>query len=126
MPFSFNENVQVLFQKLEEFFTSKTVVGEAIKVGDTTLIPIVNISFGLGVGGGDGTDPKGSKGEGGGGGVGAKATVSAIVVIKGEKVELIPIKSHSGLEKLLEMVPDIVSKVKPQKEEKCCEKENKE
>ncbi|ABR49080.1 conserved hypothetical protein [Alkaliphilus metalliredigens QYMF] len=116
MSTNFSENAGQLFEKLEKFFTSKTVVGEPITVGSVTLIPMVDISFGLGTGSGDGTDEKGNKGVGGGGGVGAKATPTAIIVIKNEEVQVLPISQRAGMEKLLEMVPDIVAKVNLNKE----------
>lgn len=111
MSTSFTENANVLFEKLEKFFTSKTVVGEAISIGQITLIPMLNISFGLGTGLGDGIDEKGNKGLGAGGGIGAKATPTAVIVINDGKVEILPINQKAGLEKLIDMVPDIVSKV---------------
>lgn len=117
MQINFTENTNALFEKLEKFFTSKTVIGETIIVGDVTLIPVLNISFGLGTGTGDGTDEKGNKGVGGGGGVGAKATPTAVIAITNGKVEVLPINQRGGLEKLLEMVPDIVSKVNLCKQE---------
>lgn len=111
MAFDFSENVNALFERLEKFFTSKTVVGEKIQIGDTTLIPLVSLSFGLGTGGGAGSKGKPGEGEGGGGGIGAKASPIAIIVIKGEEVQVMPIGSSSGFEKLVEMVPEIVSTV---------------
>ena len=111
MSMNLNENASVLFEKLENFFTSKTVVGETIQVGDVTLIPLMNISFGLGLGGGDGVDEKGNKGMGGGSGVGAKAVPTAILVVKNGNVEVMPVNNRHGLEKLVAMVPEILEKV---------------
>lgn len=110
------DNLNAIFENLEKFITTKTVVGEAIKVGDTTIIPFINVSFGAGTGGGDGQDEKGSKGVGGGGGGGARISPTAVLVIKGDKFEMLPIKRSGGLDKLLEMVPDIVNKFD------CCKK----
>lgn len=109
MAFDFSENVNALFERLERFFTSKTVVGESIKVGDITLIPLMSLSFGLGAGGG--TDPKSNQGEGGGGGIGAKASPTAVIVIKGGDVQIVSVGAPHGFEKLVEMVPEVVSKV---------------
>ncbi len=109
--FNVNESVGVLFEKLEKFLTSKTVIGEPIKIGDATLIPFITTSFGLGAGGGDGTDSKGAGGVGGGSGIGARIAPTAVLVIKGDQIEMIPIKKSAGFEKLIDMVPDIVSKV---------------
>lgn len=120
-----NENINMLFEKLREFITSKTVIGEPLTVGDSTLIPVINVQFGLGSGGGDGTDAKGNGGVGGGAGIGAKVAPTAIIVIKGEKIECLPIKKTSGLEKLIEMVPDLVDKmnIKTSKDEEEGDKE---
>ena len=107
------ENIEVLFGRLENFMKSKTVVGETIVVGDTTLVPFLSVSFGLGSGGGDGGDDKGNKGVGGGAGIGAKALPVAVLVIKGDRVDLLPITKQANLGKLLEMVPGLIEKIKP-------------
>ena len=116
--FDVNENVSVLFDKLEKFLTSKTVIGEPIKVGEATLIPFISTSFGLGTGGGSGSDTRGDQGTGVGSGMGAKISPTAVMVIKGDNIEMLPIKKSSSFEKLVEMVPEIVSKVN------CCKKED--
>ncbi|MHB1654479.1 MAG: GerW family sporulation protein [Desulfitobacteriaceae bacterium] len=108
--FSISENINSIFEKLENFIKTKTVVGEPLKVGEITIIPFIDISFGLGTGGGGGTDEKGSKGTGGGAGTGARIAPSAVLVIKGDQVQLLPIKKAGSLEKLIEMVPDLVEK----------------
>lgn len=107
-----DQNVSLLFERLENFLKSKTVVGESIKIGDTTIIPFITVSFGLGAGGGDGKDPKGANGIGGGSGIGARVSPTAVLVIKGEDIQILPIKRNGGLDKLLEIVPDIVDKIK--------------
>ncbi len=115
--FDFKENVGVIFDKLENFLKTKTVVGEPMTIGDTTIVPFINLSFGLGTGGGNGTDDKGNGGVGVGGGTGAKIAPTAVLVIKGDKVELLPIKKSGGLDKLLDMVPGIIEKISEKKEE---------
>ena len=115
--FNFNENIGVIFDKLENFLKTKTVVGEPIKIGETTLVPFINLSFGLGTGGGTGTDDKGMGGAGGGGGTGARIAPTAVLVIQGDKVELLPIKKSGGLDKLIDMVPGIMEKINEKKED---------
>lgn len=58
MPDSFNisENMNHIFDKLESFLKTKTVVGEAMQIGDVTIVPFIDISFGLGTGGGSGVE----------------------------------------------------------------------
>ncbi|MDD4146334.1 MAG: GerW family sporulation protein, partial [Clostridia bacterium] len=53
----------------------------------------------------------------GGAGAGAKIAPTAIMVVKGEDVSLIPLKERDSLEKVLEMVPGIISKLKNKKKE---------
>ncbi|PJI08738.1 MULTISPECIES: GerW family sporulation protein [Clostridium] len=117
MENNIKENLDVLFTKLEKFLRTETVVGEPIKVGETTLIPIISVMFGCGTGSGTG-DNKGIKGEGGGLGAGARVTPNAILVIKNDEVTMLPVKNRGNLDKLLEMVPEIVSKVKCDKDKK--------
>ena len=48
---SFNANVGSLFQGMEGFITGKTVVGDAVKFDDGTIIlPLVDVSFGVAAG----------------------------------------------------------------------------
>lgn len=106
------ENVNVLFERFEAFIQNKTIVGEEIKIGNVTIIPMASISFGLGVGGGSGTDNDGSGGDGGGSGLFAKATPTALLVINGDDVNMVPIRKGSSFEGLLESVPALVEKLK--------------
>ncbi len=116
VEFSIKDNLEKLFEKLEEFLVSKTVVGEMIQVGETTLIPIVSVNFGLGTGGGDGQDEKNNKGYGGGAGIGARLSPTAMVVVRGEHIQVLPLNKQNSLEKLVDMVPEIVKKI----QEGCC------
>lgn len=112
------ENLNAIFEKLEKFFQTETIIGEPISVGQVTLIPIIDVSFGLGAGGGSGKDVKGNDGTGGGAGVGAKIAPNSILVIKGDEVSIISLKDRGSIEKVLEMVPDLVNKFTRGKEEK--------
>lgn len=123
---SIPENLEVLFNKLQNFLKTETVVGEPIIIGDTTLIPIISVSFGCGTGYGGGIDNKGTNGSGGGLAAGAKVTPNAMVVIKNDSVTMLPISDKSNIESLLEMVPGIVSKFKKDKKNNSTEKKSEE
>ncbi|WP_297423132.1 GerW family sporulation protein [Clostridium sp.] len=110
------ENLDSLFGNLEKFLKTETVVGEPIVVGEVTLVPIISVMFGCGTGGSTGHDNKGMNGTGSGGGGGARITPNAILVIKKDEVTLLPIKEKSNIDNLLNMVPDIVSKLNIKKE----------
>lgn len=106
-------NINTLFENLEKVLTTKTVFGEAITVGDTTLIPVIDIRFGLGTCGGAGDAPDKGGGAGYGGGTGGCITASAVIVIKGEEVQVMQIKKATNVGKLVEMIPEIMDKFKP-------------
>jgi len=108
------ENLNELFSKLEEFVSTKTVVGEPVHIGDVILIPLVDVSFGMGtamVADSADNPTDGKKGrDGGGGALGAKMTPSAVVVISGGTVQLVNIKNQESVNKVLDMIPGILSK----------------
>ena len=108
--------LESMYGKLDNFLKTETVVGEPIELDDITIIPIITASFGLG--GGFGADNS-DKSEGGGGGLGCKIEPNAMLVIKEGNVELIPIKKRSGsFEKLIDQVPDLLSKLEDIKKKK--------
>ena len=53
---NFKDTVNSLFKGLDAFISAKTVVGEAIHVGDTIILPLVDVSFGVGAGAFEGDD----------------------------------------------------------------------
>lgn len=106
------ENLETIFSRLENMFKAKTVIGEPIVIGNVTLIPVVNVTFGIGAGGGEGRDAQDQGGGGLGAGTGARLTPSAIIVVKGDQVSLLPIAGRSGLESIIEKFPEVIDKLK--------------
>ena len=113
---NFKETVEALFQGMDNVVTSKTVVGDAIHINDTIILPLVDVSFGLGAGYFNG-DKKGR----GTGGMGGKITPSAVLVINNGTTKLVNIKNQDTITKLLDMVPDMVDKFTTKKEDKVTE-----
>lgn len=113
---NFKETVEALFQGMDNVVTSKTVVGDAIHINDTIILPLVDVSFGLGAGYFNG-DKKGR----GTGGMGGKITPSAVLIIKNGTTKLVNIKNQDTITKLLDMVPDMVDKFTTKKEDKVTE-----
>ncbi len=112
--------IDIMFERFERFLKEKTVIGEPIQMGNITMIPAVTVTFGMGNGGGDGTDPKGSNnGSGSGGGFGARITPTAMIVVKGDDVQILPISKGHAFDKLVAMVPELMEKIdmKVKKEE---------
>ena len=109
---NFNETVESLFKGMDSFITTKTVVGDAITVGDTILLPLVDVSFGVGAGA-----FSGDKKNNGGGGMGGKISPSAVLVISNGVTKLVNIRNQDGLTKILDMVPDFLNKFSEGKKE---------
>ena len=108
---TFEKTVQSLFKGMDSYITSKTVVGDAIHIGDTIILPLVDVSFGVGAGA-FAQEKKNS----GGGGMGAKISPSSILVIQNGTTKLVNVKNQDGLTKILDMVPDLVNKFTSGKE----------
>jgi uncharacterized spore protein YtfJ len=106
-----NENLKMLFAKMEDFVSTKTVVGEAVHIGDVILVPLVDVTFGVGTGLSDSSDEKNPAKGAGGGAAGAKMTPSAVIVIVDGTVQLVNVKSQESVNKLIDMVPGILSKL---------------
>ena len=102
---NFQSTVESLFKGMDSFITTKTVVGDAITVGDTIILPLVDVTFGVGAGA-----FAGKKKNNGGGGMGGKISPSAVLVISNGVTKLVNIKNQDGLTKILDMVPDFLNK----------------
>ncbi len=109
---NFNTTVESLFKGMDSFITTKTVVGDAINIGDTIILPLVDVSFGVGAGAFC-QDKKNNAG----GGMGGKITPSAVLVIQNGTTKLVNIKHQDGVTKILDMVPDFVNRFAPAKED---------
>lgn len=99
--------MEALLGGMDKVLSTKTVVGEATKVGDTIILPLVDVSFGVGAGAGVNNTKATSSGAGG---MGGKMTPSAVLVIKDGSVKLVNIKNQDAVTKVLDMIPDIVDK----------------
>ena len=103
---NFDTTVNSLFGGMDHVLSSKTVVGEPQVIGDTIILPLVDISFGMGAGAFNK-----EKGNSAGGGIGGKMSPSAILVIHNGQTKLVNIRDQDAITKVLDMVPDAVNKV---------------
>lgn len=109
---NFNTVVGTLLNGMNSVLSSKTVVGEATKIGDTIILPLVDVSFGVGAGA-----TSADKKNGGCGGFGAKMSPSAVLVIKDGTTKLVNIKNQDAVTKILDLVPDVVNHFSKDKKE---------
>ena len=114
----FKVTVESLFSGINGVLSSKTVVGDAIHIGDTIILPLVDVSFGVGAGAfsGDNKDK-------GCGGLGGKMTPCAVLVIQNGTTRLVNIKNQDAITKILDMVPDVIERVKGPKDKKMTEQD---
>ena len=101
----FSSTVEALFKGMDQFVTTKTVVGEAVKVDDAIILPLVDVSCGMAAG----SFSDNAK-HNGGGGLSAKMSPSAVLVIQNGVTRLVNVKQQDAVTKVLDMVPDLVSK----------------
>lgn len=114
----FNATVEALFHGMDSVISSKTVVGDAIHIGDTIILPLVDVSFAVGAGAFQG-DSK----EKGAGGLGGKMSPCAVLVIQNGKTRLVNVKNQDTITKILDMVPDVMDRFSSRKEEKMTEQD---
>jgi uncharacterized spore protein YtfJ len=96
--------------ELKEMARSESIIGEAITIGERTVIPVVKISVGFGAGGGQGEAEKTGTGFGGGGGGGAKIEPAAFIIMDKDGIQLLPAKKGSW-EGVIESIPGIAKKI---------------
>lgn len=104
---NFQGVVEALLKGMDTVLSTKTVVGEATQVGDTIILPLVDVSFGVGAGAGSNSQKNSASGAGG---LGGKMTPSAVLVIKDGSAKLVNIKNQDAVTKILDMIPDIMEK----------------
>lgn len=115
-----NATIESLFRGMDSVVSTKTVVGEAITVGETIILPLVDVSFGVGAGA-----YLDDKKNNGGGGMGGKISPSAVLVISNGSTRLVNIKNQDAITKILDMVPDLMDRFGNKKEDDILEPKKK-
>ncbi len=109
---NFTGVIESLMKGMNTVLSTKTVVGEATQIGDTIILPLVDVTFGVGAGA-SAADKK----TGGAGGFSGKLTPSAVLVIKNGSTKLVNIKNQDTVTKVLDLIPDLVDKFTAPKDE---------
>ncbi len=103
---NFNATVESLFKGMDSFISTKTVVGDAVKIDDGTIIvPLVEVTFGVGAGA-----FAGEKKNNAGGGLGGKISPSSVLVLQNGSSKVVNVKEQDSVSKILDMVPDLINK----------------
>lgn len=109
--------METAMSKIKAMVDIDTVVGEPVTTAEgTVIIPVSTVSFGFGAGGSEfapKADTKISeKMFGGGCGGGANVKPTGFLVITGGNVRYLPMSTESSpVEKVIDLIPDMVDKV---------------
>jgi len=115
---NFNATVEALFKGMDGFLSTKTVVGDAVKFDDGTIIlPLVDVSFGVGAGAFAGNAKNNA-----GGGMGGKISPSSVLVLKDGHAKLVNVKSQDVVTKVIDLVPDVLDRFTNKKEKEDLDK----
>ena len=108
---------------IKEMVDVNTIVGEAIvSNNDVVIIPVSKVNFGFVAGGSEFKVKQKEKEKedqndinrmpfGGGSGAGVSINPVAFIVVQNTGVKLLPVEHSSALDKLIDLVPDLVDKV---------------
>ena len=95
---------ETLLEKLKNIAQTETVVGEPIRSGASTVIPVSRVSIGMGMGGHSG------KGDIASCGGGLHINPVAFLVLKDDDVKVLPVdKGQSALSKAMDLTPDVIA-----------------
>ena len=112
-----NEVLQESMAKVREMVDTNTIVGQPIQTADgVTLIPISRVSFGFGGGGtafGSKEEPAADPNLGTALGAGVKVEPVSFLIIKDGSVRVLPVAvpAMNTVDRIVELVPDVVDKV---------------
>lgn len=104
---NFDATIASLFKGMDSFISAKTVVGDAVTINDTIILPLVDVSFGVGAGAFATENKKNSAG----GAMTGKVTPSAVLVIQNGQTKLVNVKNQDTMTKILDMVPEVIDKI---------------
>ena len=101
----FNVTAGSLFNGMNTFVSTKTVVGEPQQVGDAIIIPLVDVSCGMAVGAFSGNAK-----DNGAGGMNTKMSPAAVLIIQNGCTKLVNVRNQDAVGKILDMVPDLINR----------------
>lgn len=105
--------IDVTMEKLRAMVDSDTVLGTPVTVGDTAVIPVSKVAFGLATGGSDFPSKTDKQVFGGGGGAGVSINPMGVLVISSGNVKFVPINNEiTSIDRLLQAAPEILDKIK--------------
>ena len=91
------KGLKITLTELADFCQTHTVVGQPVHIGEITLVPFIEVLFGVA-----GGSPVAA---------GARIAPSSVLVVRGEEITLFPLRDKSALDKAIEIIPEIIKKL---------------
>jgi sporulation protein YtfJ len=116
--------METTMTKIREMVDSNTIIGQPITTPDgVTVIPVSRVMFGFGTGGSD--YGKTTDKFGGGGGAGVKIEPVSFLIIKDGVTRVVPVAlpAIGPVDRILDMVPEVLDRVEGFVEKKKEEKD---
>jgi len=110
MPNNVMEVITGIVGELKQIASAESIIGEAVTVGDKTVVPIVKVTVGFGAGGGEGEKDKNGSGYGAGGGGGCIVEPAAFIIMDKTGISLLPAKPGK-VDSIVEAIPGVVNKI---------------
>jgi uncharacterized spore protein YtfJ len=111
-----NPELEGSLTHLEHLLSSKTVLGEPLKVDGYTLVPVLSVGLGFGSGSSNGKDQRFGTGGGLGAGGGVKPVALVIIDKDGLRVERLVGAAASTLESIAGLVGKMRERPAPKSE----------
>jgi len=106
---SLSDVIKTALDQMQSIAKTETVIGEPIKAGDTTLIPVSRVSIGFAAGGA-GKDDKCATGAGTGGGI--TITPVAFIEVSEGRVKVHQVTPDEAcLHRILSLAPDAIKNI---------------
>lgn len=110
--------MKTAMESIREMVDVNTIVGDAVEAPDgTVIIPISRVSFGFAAGGSEFSGAANEKEDmtklpfGGGSGAGVSIQPVAFMVVGQGQIKLLPVNTNSSVDKILDLVPDLIEKI---------------
>ena len=103
----FTSTIDTLFRGMDQFVNTKTVVGEPVQVGDTIIVPLVDVTCGMAAGSfAEGVKQK----QRGGGRHERQNEPQRRAGDSGGVTKLVNVKNQDAITKVIDMAPDFINK----------------
>ncbi len=119
---SFEVVIKTITAEMQKSISAKTVIGDPMTFGGTTIIPLSSVGMGFGAGTGAGKTSDNAEGSGGGGGMAIKPVAIVVMDEKEAKLETLKppssVPKKSVVEQIVEALPKLAEGMSAKKEEK--------